>query len=148
MSGHWSNREQIYTFILQLFFEVLVVGIEVETFWGFALILGIHFAVWANQCNSLYPSFSICEMEITLLWDLRWLGWAVPLRARSQGDFRNLKESASLWLSWEQSWFGLGMCQQKNWPQEGKSETVTFLLVMINAVKYEERPELLKEMCF
>lgn len=77
MSMPWSNREKTHTFILPLCVEVLVVGKEGETFWGLALILDIHFAVWANQCTSLCPSFSICETEILLLWDLRWLGSAV-----------------------------------------------------------------------
>lgn len=77
MSRYWSNTEQIHTFILPLFTELLVVGIEAETFQDFALILGIHFAVWANQCTSLCPPFSICEMEITLFCDLRWLAGAI-----------------------------------------------------------------------
>jgi len=67
MSRHWSNREQIHTFILPLFIEVLAVGIKAETFQGSAQILGIRFAVWTNQRTSLCPSFSIREMEITPL---------------------------------------------------------------------------------
>lgn len=57
MSRHRSNRQQIYTFILPLFIEILVVGIEAETFRGFALILGIHFAVWANPVHFSLPFF-------------------------------------------------------------------------------------------